>query len=259
VVRVLFNETYKGLLLLWEYKFNLLMESVMICGVFIGLNFLIGNGTLPQDQLASSLLGYIVWLYTFMAVSNMGWSLREEVQTGTLEQMFMSPLPPQLLMMGRSLANVVSTTLTIVGITVVLMLVLGVGFSIGVDGLLVFGLTLIGLFGLGFIVGGTTLVFKHVESFAYLAQYGLMFLNGALLPVDKFPAGLALAARLLPGTQGIIVLRRVVLDDETLGSVWRSGSLGWLVLHSAGFFLFGWLVFRVCERHARQRGMLGQY
>jgi ABC-2 type transport system permease protein len=86
-----------------------------------------------------------------------------------------------------------------------------------------------------------------------------MFLNGALLPVDKFPAWLALVARLLPGTQGIIVLRRVVLDDETLATVWRSGSLGWLALHSAVFFLFGWLVFRVCERHARQRGMLGQY
>lgn len=259
MLRAILNETYKGLLLLWDYRFNLLMEAAAICFVFVGLNFLIGNGELSQEQLDSSLLGYIVWLYTFMAVTNMGWSLREEAQTGTLEQAFMSPLPAQLLILGRALANFISTSITISLITVVLVPLLGISVPIRWGGALVFAWTMIGLFGLGFIVGGATLVFKQVESFAYLAQYGLMFLNGSLLPVDKLPEGMAHLARLLPGTQGIIVLRRVLLDGASLADVWHDGSLVGLVLHSSLFFATGWFFFHWCEIYARRRGTLGQY
>jgi ABC-2 type transport system permease protein len=163
---VMFNETYKGLLLLWRYRVNLLMEAVMMCVVFVGLNILVGNGELPQDQVESSLLGYIIWLYTFMAVSNMGWSLREEAQTGTLEQMFMSPVSPQILILGRALANFLTTTLTMLMITAVLVPGFGMVIPLRAGGLVVFAWTIVGLFGLGFMVAGATLVFKHVESLA---------------------------------------------------------------------------------------------
>jgi ABC-2 type transport system permease protein len=259
MLRATFNETYKGLLLLWNYRFNLIMESVAISFVFIGLNFLIGNGELPQDQLASSLLGYVVWLYTFMAVSNMGWSLREEVQTGTLEQMYMSPVSPPLLMLGRALSTFITTTISLALIALVLVPLLGISIPLRPAGLVVFAWTMLGLYGLGFIVGGATLVYKQVESFAYLAQYGLMFVNGSLLPVERFPAELAWVARLLPGTQGIIVLRRVVLEHHSLADVWSDGSLIALIVHSTLFFLLGWTIFKAGERYARQRGTLGQY
>jgi ABC-2 type transport system permease protein len=259
VLRATLNETYKGLLLLWNYRFNLIMEALIICCVFVGLNFLIGNGQLPQEQLASSLLGYIVWLYMFMAVSNMGWSLREEMQTGTLEQMYMSPFPPPILMLGRAFAAFVSTSVTMILITVILVPFLKISIPLRPEGGFVFAWTMIGLFGLGFMVGGATLVFKHAESLAYLAQYGLMFLNGALLPVDRFPNGMAWATKVLPGTQGIIVLRHVVLDRQSLPEAWADGSLGWLVLHSALFFVVGWIIFNRCEHSVRRRGTLGQY
>lgn len=259
MLRATFNETIKGLLLLWEYRFNLLMEALAICFVFVGLNFLIGNGDLTQDQLDSSLLGYIIWLYTFMAVSNMSWNLRQEAQTGTLEQAFMSPLPPPVLILGRALANFLSTSVTIILIAGVLVPLLSISVPVRLAGLVVFAWTILGLFGLGFIVAGATLVFKQVESFAYLAQYGLMFLNGSMLPVDRLPDGVDTLARLLPGTQGIIVLRRVLLDGASLGDAWADGDLGWLVAHSVVFFAVGWGVFMLCARYARRHGTLGEY
>lgn len=258
-LRIMLNETQKGLLLLWNYRVNMLLEAVAMCGVFVGLNFLVGNGDLPQDQVSSSLLGYIIWLYTFMAVSNMGWSLREEVQAGTLEQMFMSPASPQLLMMGRTLANFLTTSLTMILIMAVMIPAFGLTFPLRATSLVVFAWTMLGLFGLGLMVGGATLVFKHVESLAYLAQYGIMFLNGSILPVDKLPAWLELPARLLPGTQGIIVLRQVTLEDQSLSAVWADGSLSWLMLHSVVFFAAGWLIFRSGERYVRRQGALGHY
>jgi len=66
-------------------------------------------------------------------------------------------------------------------------------------------------------------------------------------------------ARSLPSTQGIDVLRRVVLDDMSLASVWQDGSLVWLTVHTVVFLFAGWGVFLWGERVARGRGLLGQY
>ena len=90
-------------------------------------------------------------------------------------------------------------------------------------------------------------------------QNALLFLNGAFLPVDRLPVWMEAFARTLPTTQGIIVLRRIVLDGASLAAVWQEGSLIWLVVHSAVYFVVGWFFFKWCEKKAREQGALGQY
>lgn len=253
------NETYKGLLLDWNYKFNLFLELVIMAMAFVGITFLMGDGHFQQEQLASSLLGYLVWFYAMQAITDMSWNLRHEIQTGTLEQMAMSPTSTALLILGQALATLLSTTIMVCLIGGGLVLLLHIELPLRLAALPVLALTITGLFGFGFIIGAATLVYKHIEAFGDLIQYLLLFLNGALLPVDRFPEWLAFIAKILPTTQGIVVLRRVVLDGQSLAVVWRDGSLLWLLVHSTFFFLVGWLIFRWSEGIAKRQGTLGQY
>jgi ABC-2 type transport system permease protein len=255
----IFNETHKGLLLAWNYKFDLILEIFIMGFAFIGLSFLIGGGQLEEEQLTSSLLGYLVWYYAVKAIADMSTSLKDEMQAGTLEQMYLSPTDAGLLILGRSLATLFTTTIIAFFIALGPILLLKIRIPISPAALPVFLVTILGLFGFGFAVGGITLIFKQVASLSDLIQYALVFLNGALLPVDLFPPWLALIARLLPTTQGIIVLRQVALEELTLLQAWQTGTLAWLLLHSAVFLAGGWLVFKSCERFAKQRGLLGQY
>ena len=255
----MFNDTYKGLLLSWNHKFNLLIEIVNIGVAFVGLSFLVGGGQLQPAALAPALLGYLLWFYTMKIIAGMSWNLRDEMQAGTLEQMYMSPTPAWLLIFGQSLAKLISTTFMIVPLVVALVLLLDIQIPLRPAGLPVLGLTLMGLFGFAFLIGGLTLVFKNVQAFADLVQYMLVFLNGALIPVDRFPNWLEAVARILPATQGIVVLRSVILDGKSLAELWVEGSLVWLTLHSVVVFLGGWAVFRGCEQVARRQGSLGQY
>jgi ABC-2 type transport system permease protein len=126
-------------------------------------------------------------------------------------------------------------------------------------GVLVFLLTMGGLYGFAFILAGATLIFKQVEALANALQNALLFLNGAFLPVERLPGWLEAFAHTLPTTQGIIVLRQVVLDGASLFQVWQDGSLPWLLIHSTVYFMIGWFFFRWCEGKARQQGALGQY
>ena len=87
----------------------------------------------------------------------------------------------------------------------------------------------------------------------------LLFLNGALLPVHHFPGWLETIAVFLPTTQGIIVLRKVVVDGASLIAVWEDGSMVFLAVQSVLYLAVGWALFIVGERVAKRRGTLGQY
>jgi len=231
----------------------------MFSFIFVGIGFLMGDGELDPEQLAFMLVGYLAWFYTGEAVGNLSWGLRGEINAGTLEQMAMSPAPIGLILMGRVFANLVLSTIQILIQGSIFFLLLGIRIPLRWEGLPVLALTLIGVFGFGYVVAGATLIFKQCESLANLVENVLLLINGTMVPVDAMPGWLASVAMTLPTTQGIIVLRRVVLDGQSLTSAWRDGSLIWLVVHSAIYFAVGWLVFSFCERMAKERGSLGQY
>ncbi len=252
-------ETWKGMRIQWSYKFNMLMSMLSLSFIFLGINFMMGNGQLNQQILASTLLGYLIWFYAITAIENMSYGLRDEMQCGQLEQLYMSPAPAQVLLLGRSLSTMIVTTVMVCIMALAMIALFGIPMPMRWEGLPVFGLTLLGLYGFGYALGGATLVFKQTGPLSNLLTNALLFTNGSILPVDRLPDWLQTVARLLPSTQGIIVLRNVILDGKPLGATWADGSLVLLVLHSLVFFFLGWMVYRLCEGVAKRKGSLGQY
>lgn len=253
------NETHKGLLLRWSYKFDLFSQVFFYGFMFVGFIFFQGGADRNIAEITSALLGYLIWFYLMHIGASMGSQLREEAQTGTLEQMYMSPAPSGIVQIGRSLSPLLVAT--VLGAVIVIPLLLAYQLHVPWRwaGLPVFALTLIGIYGYAFVIGGATLLFQNVENAAALFRILLLFLNGAFRPIDQMPGWLAAIARVLPTTEGIIVLRKVVLEGQLLAEVWRDGSLAWLILHSIIYLVLGWLVYAICERVARRRGLLGQY
>ena len=252
-------ETWKGLQLLWTFKFNVVSEVLGLFMVFLGINFFIGNGAFNSEDLAFTLVGFCIWTYSIFAISNMSFALREEQQQGTIEQMFMGSTPFAALLFGRTLSNFVWTTAVILlgGGTVTLAF----GLDLGLNWRLipVLGLTMFGLYGLGFVIAGLTILFKNILAFANLIQNVLLFLNGAIVPVTVFPAWMTTTTRVLPSTLSIEVARLVTLDDMTLAAAWADGLLPLLVLHSLIWFVLGLSLYLVAERIARRKGLLGQF
>jgi ABC-2 type transport system permease protein len=256
---IMVNETRKGLLLMWNYRFNALSELLVTAFTFIGAGFFVNNGELDPVKLAPMLLGYLIWFYANVASSNMSYNLTEEARSGTLEQMYMSPAPMGLIMIGRILSMLLTATLQLGLVAISLILLLHLNIPLRWQGLVVFGLTFAGLIGFSLMIGGLTLVYKSTAAFVSLTQNLLLLMNGALLPVSRFPRWLEIIALMLPTTQGIVVLRRVLIDGQSLTSAWNDGSLVFLIIHSAVYFFGGLLIFRYCERVAKRQGTLGQY
>jgi ABC-2 type transport system permease protein len=253
------NELEKELRIRWSYKFSIVVEAVMMAAIFLGITFFMTEGDLTSARLAPSLVGYIIWFYALIAIGKMSWGLREETQTGTLEQMYMSAMPMGLLLIGRTLATMVITTMEVLVAFLPLALLLGIRLPWTWEVLPLGALTLAGLYSFGFIVGGATLIFKQVESLANLLQNVLLFLNGALLPVALLPPAVETFALALPSTWGIIALRAAMFEGATLATLWQNGVLPNLLLNTLVYFVGGLLIYQLCENYARARGLLGQY
>src|SRR5258708_2552055 len=211
-----FNETRKGILLIWTYKANLFFGLITIAITFLGVTFVMGNGKPSPELMASTLVGYLTWHYVLLITENMGESLISESSTGTLEQMFISPIPIGFILIGRVLANLIISSVQLLLVGIILVSVLHLPIQWRIDAIPVAIIALSGLLGFGFMLGGLALIFKQISSLKNIVVNILIFLNGALVPIDQFPLWLLTISQILPSTLGISVLRSVLLKGLSL-------------------------------------------
>lgn len=253
------GEIRKGLLVSWTYRANALASILTIGFVFVSIGFMLGGGQLEPEKMGFMFLGYLNWFYALGAINDLSYGIRSEMNAGTLEQMSMSPAPIGLVIMGRAASSLIWNTIILSIQSVVLFWLLKINLNLRWEALVILLCTLVGTYGFSFILAGATIIFKQFESFSNLFQNVILFLNGTLLPTAVMPGWLAAIALVMPTTQGIIVLRRVVLEGASLASVWQDGSLVWLVVNSVSYLIVGWVVFSYCENVAKRQGSLGQY
>jgi ABC-2 type transport system permease protein len=256
----LVNETVKVLLHQWSYRVNLLIDIVMFGAVFLGMTVWMGDGEAARlESRASFFMAYMVWLFLLAALSTMTWGIREETVTGTLEQMAMGDYPMSVLILGRSIGRFIFTILQALFIGSIIAVILNISLDFRWEILPVFLLTMIGIYGFSYILGGLTIVFKRVESMTNLLHNLVLFANGTFVAIEHFADWVQFIVKLVPTTQGIVVLRQMMFEGMSLGDVWNDGSLVFLTVHSVVIFLLGMIFFRWCEQVAKSRGTLGQY
>ena len=258
-VLTVLNETHKGLIITLGYKANIITDTGQQVVIFLALGYFMGRGQLDPEPLAAMLIGYLLWYYAAIALTSMSGNLGSEATTGTLEQIYMSPSPSWVLFIGRALSTLMVSTIYVGIVAVVLIPVLDIHIPLDWEILPVFAITMTGLFGMGFAVGGATIVFKNVTAVLGTMQVILLLFNGTVLPIEYFPGWLETVSRAVPTTQGVIILRNITLEGQSLSAAWSSGDLPYLVLHSLAFLSVGWLIFLVGERVAKRQGTLGQY
>src|SRR6185312_7345831 len=92
------NEISKRLRILWTYRMNILTQVLTVGFIFIGASYFIENGQLDPAPLASVLIGYLLWFYARIVIMSSSEDLMREMQAGTLEQIYMSPVSAGILL-----------------------------------------------------------------------------------------------------------------------------------------------------------------
>src|SRR5260221_13480290 len=253
------NEIAKGLIDLWRGKIASFLELILFGLFFLAITFALGGGTFHREQVAPLLLGFVGYIFFHMQTNRLFWGLLGEMQSGTLEQMYLSPLPSWLLTIGLQVASIVEAAISALVLSLFIELVVQVPIPLHWAALLPLVLLVLSSAGYSLILGGLTLLFKRLEVLKELFQLVVLIFGGVLVPLDRMPGWMATIARFLPLTPGVEVLRKTLLDQVSLGTLASDGTLLWLVGSAAAYLALGIVIFRWCERIAKRRGTLGQY
>jgi len=253
------NEVSKGLIDLWRGKLASFLELVLFALLFLVINFAQGRGAFHGVQEAPLLLGFVGYIFFHMQTNRLFWGLLGEMQSGTLEQRYLSPMPSWVLTMGFVAASVVEAALTALLLYLLIDLVAPVTIPLHWAAVLPLLLLVVGSVGYSLILGGLTLRFKRLEILKEMFQIGVLIFGGVLIPLDRMPSWMAAIARLLPLTPGVEALRQTLLDGVSLVSLATGGTLLWLVGSAVAYLLLGIAIFRWFGRLAKRDGALGQY
>lgn len=239
-----------------RYLFDTMSGLVTIYGFFLILFFgaKVFGGDHPNfgTTLSQVIVSYALWALTMFTLSALGYDLVQEAQLGTLEQVSMSPFGLAHVLVAR----VFSTMFTYLGVWIVLFVLMmattGRWLHIDVPSVLpIVLLSMGGIIGVGFVLAGLAIVFKRVQNALQINQIAIFAL--LVVPVDQAPV-----IKYLPLAWGADLLRRVMVDGTSIFSM-PAADLLFLVANSAAYFFGGIAVFKLFERKARERGLLGHY
>ena len=257
IVRMLGNETDKGLLTLWAHRGTLLPELAGLGALYLFFQFIIGGGHLVHAIFAPTLLGFAAYSFAYLLTLKTVAGTLEEMNTGTLEQSHLSPLPAWLLSVGRLGAALVEGLVVTGLIMAALVLILGIDLPPRWQAMVPATLTVLDIAGFALLLGGLALAITSIGAVLHVLQGIILMLNGSLVPVNLFPAWLEVIARLLPSTLGVEVTRKVLVGGQSLPATWSDHSLLWLLLHTAGMLLVGSAIYQWNIRQALRNGRLG--
>jgi ABC-2 type transport system permease protein len=246
------------LVLVMPFLFTLMIFGM---GQFVGgsdasANFAARTGT--SNVLIYEILGSAVWMTSWVVVEDVGVALRDEQMKGTLEQNFLAPVNRFTLLIGLSLTDIVITSavfVVVVGATT--MIVLPTAFLSLLQAFVILLIGLIPLFGIGFLFAGFVLRFKEPYMFTQILNLIFATLTGTYYPVSLLPYWVQFLSGALPQSYVVENMRRIVLADQTLVSVY--GSVFILVALAVAYPALGYAVFKRIEKKAGVTGEFSKY
>jgi len=264
------NEIEKGLLAAWGERLQIVIELPLFLGFFLLLALVLGRGQqiasghldwrFDAARVSSLMVGYAAYLFMYLQSAKLFWRLLGEIQAGTLEQVYLSPLPAWLVATaGRVLATVVETAFLVAILYAVVFALVPFHLVWNAQVLVPMLLVAVGSVGYSLIEGGLVLAWRRVELVHELAMGLMAFFTGALIPLSHLPAWMAEIGRFAPISQGLVAMRSVLIDGRTSFALWGDGGMVWMVGISAAYLVIGIAAFGLGERRARRRGSLGRY
>jgi ABC-2 type transport system permease protein len=254
----------------WRYPLNavssIFQPIIWITPVyFMGKAFSV-NGQAPGfaaysgtgDYMSYILLGTVLGNFILTVFWGMGFALKEDMDTGVLESNWLTPVPRLLILVGRTLTSLLTTTIT----SLTMLAIAGAIFGFKPTGnVLAAFLTaipmLIGLYGFGFAFAAIVLMMREANTLVDVGSFLVQGFSGTSYPVKSLPYWLIPISLMLPLTYGLDAVRGWLLQTDTLLPL----NMEILLLIVSMFLMlwFGAWIFNRIERRVRILGTLGQH
>ena len=188
------NEIRKSLRFAWSERVQILIELPMFAVFVILLGPLLGQAnkitgghvswSLHSHTTSAMVVWFVPFTFFYMQVVKMFWRLLGEIQAGTIEQVYLSPLPPWLVAAaGRVVAAVLETLFVAAATYGLVSAFVTIHLHWTAAALLPAVAIMIAAIGLSLIIAGATLVYKRIQIVNDTVLMLVMIFSASALPV----------------------------------------------------------------------------
>lgn len=264
------NEVRKGLRFAWSERIQILIELPMFAAFILLLGPLLGQGThvvtgtvdwsLDSELTSIMVIWFVPFIFFYMQVVKMFWRLLGEIQAGTIEQVYLSPLPSWLVAAaGRVVAAFLETLVVATATYGIVSVFVPIRIGWNVAALLPAVMVVLAAIGVSLIIAAATLVWKRIQLVNDTVLLMVMLFSASAVPLIDVPTWWATASHLFPLTDGVGSLYKALFTNQPITTPWGIGGLIPLLLTTTAYLAAGILAFTWGERTAKRRGSLGHY
>ena len=203
--------------------------------------------------------GFVFLIIFSTSIWGIGQYIRTEQLQGTIEQLFLAPISRLNIIFGR-FARTFFTDVAIIGYTALLIGGLGHQQISVLNPLIfleVFPIIYLGVLGFGLIFAAIAFRLKSFNILSNLTQFLIIGLCGVFFPLTVLPTAVRLVSLTLPFTYFADLLRYAAAGSTTL----LNPAFEILIAFglSLGLFILGLILFRMTEKYAQTRGLIGTH
>ena len=246
------------------YWFNYLFGNLNVFFLFLGIFYAFQKSNGTATDTFNLLIGLMIWYYGVHAIDLIAIIIEEEAEEGTLEQIFVTRSSFIKVLFNRIMSQIIFDTIKGVFVFVLCAITFKIPFSFiksinWLWTLIIFFLTLSGLYGIGYAVAGLSIIYKKTTAVAGTCSNLLLFFTGIIIDLDKLPKAFIYLSKVLPLHWGMNTLNDLIRNDFQLFKIVRSSNFIYLIISCLFWILFGIFIFKICEEKARIKGTLNQY
>lgn len=210
------------------------------------------------DYMSFILIGTVLTNFIMTVFWGMGYALKTDMDAGVLESNWLTPVPRLLILTGRTLTSLATTTV----MSVIMLVIASALFGFKTNGNTVAAFLtaipmLIGLYGFGFAFAAIVLLMREANTMVDVGSFLVQGFSGTNFPVQSLPSWLIPIALAIPLTYGLDAVRGWLLQTRTILPI--PVEIFLLIVFMFAMLWFGAWVFHRVERRVRSLGTLGQH
>jgi ABC-2 type transport system permease protein len=181
----------------------------------------------PDSKSANFLIpGMIGVLMQMMTVLMTAITIVRERERGTLDQLYMTPVKPLGLMIGKAVPYAVVAYAELL----ILLFFMRWAFGVPIRGsipllMLLCAPFILTMLGIGLLVSTKAQTYQEATQMAFGTMMPSIFLSGYIFPIENMPAQFQFISKIIPTTYLIQIFRGVILRGAELQDLWQQGAI----------------------------------
>lgn len=247
MIEVIKGNIIKEVHLINNRKIGMLFTVLNSFLLFFALYMLFNNIVQANDNARSTfIISYVFWYFSLSVITDPGWVIVNESSRGTIEQWWLSPYPFWGILLSKIIAGNLVNSLRTIMLLILIMITTRPDILFNLQTIIILFIALVGMYGVGFILAGFSIMYKRIQDIIPILQY-------ILLATISLPAINHVSFTLIPIYSSSILLKKSIIGKNI-----AFFEYGLFTASSVLVFILGVLFFICCEKNVRKKGNLSK-